>query len=208
MDKQVSKEVYNFFRYCGRDRFASYHYQLTEILREKPQSVLEVGVGDSVVASYMKHNTTVVYTTVDIADDVGADAIGSITALPFPDASFDVVCAFEVLEHLPFEKLDTALFELTRVAKSRVLISVPHFGPPLKFSFKIPFLSEVRLAWKFPLSIRHVWNDQHYWELGKRDYSVRRFRMHLEKLFTIEREFIPFENQYHHFFILTPKHAI
>lgn len=203
MQKQVDKNAYEFFRYCGIDRWASYHYQLTEILAVKPASVLEVGVGDGVTCGYLSRNTEITYTSVDIADDVGADVIGSITALPFADDSFDVVCAFEVLEHLPFEKLDTSLSELRRVAKEKVIISVPHFGPPIALRFKLPFLPEISFALKIPLPLTHSWNGQHYWELGKRGYPVRRLREHLRKQFVIEREFIPFENQYHHFFVLT-----
>jgi ubiquinone/menaquinone biosynthesis C-methylase UbiE len=203
--KQVDNTAYEFFRYCGRDRWASYHYQITEILNVKPTSVLEVGIGDGVVSSYLARNTEIAYTSVDIADDVGADVIGSVTALPFTDKSFDVVCAFEVLEHLSYEKLPTSLSELARVSRKKVIVSVPHFGPPLKLLFKIPFLPEIALALKIPFPVPHTFNGQHYWELGKRGYSTARFRSHMRKHFVIEKEYIPFENQYHHFFVLVPK---
>lgn len=200
--KQVDKSAYNFARYCGEDRWASYHAQLTLIIGARPSSVLEVGMGDGVIAEYVKRNTEIQYTSVDIADDVGADVIGSITKLPFGDKSFDVVCAFEVLEHLPFEQLNTALSELARVARTHVFLSVPHFGPPVKLSFKLPFLPEIRIAFKILIPITHMFNGQHYWELGKRGYSTRRIRKHLSQFFTIEKEFVPFGNQYHHFFVL------
>ena len=203
--KQVNSDAYNFSRYCGIDRWSSYHYQIAEIVKARGKSVLEIGAGDNSTAAYVKGNTDLTYTTVDIADDVGADVIGSITKLPFENKSFDVVCAFEVLEHLPFEKLDTSLSELSRVARMKVIISVPHFGPPIKFRFKLPFLPQISFAWKIPLPLTHSWNGQHYWELGKRGYPVRRLREHLRRQFVIEKEFIPFENQYHHFFILTPR---
>ena len=49
---------------------------------------------------------------------------GSVTELPFPDGSFDLVMCTEVLEHL--EQPETALAELLRVSSGHVLISVPH----------------------------------------------------------------------------------
>jgi ubiquinone/menaquinone biosynthesis C-methylase UbiE len=203
--KQVDKSAYRFERYCGLDRWSSYHYQIHNIVETRSSSLLEVGVGDRVVENYIKHNTDISYTSVDIADDVGADVIGSITKLPFENKSFDAVCAFEVLEHLPYDTLPTSLFELARVARKKVLISVPHFGPPLKLSFKLPFLPEIAVAFKIPVPLTHTFNGQHYWELGKKGYSVKRFRQCLEEKFVIEKEFVPFENQYHHFFVLTPK---
>lgn len=200
--KQVDKDAYRFERYGTEERFVSYQAQLAEIMRVHPGSVLEIGAGDRVVGSYLKNNTEIAYTSADIADDVGADVIAPVTKLPFPDKSFDVSCAFEVLEHLPFDQFQPALSELARVARSHVLISLPHYGPMLALSFKIPFLSRVRLAYKIPHHPKHAFNGQHYWEIGKCGYLVSRIRAELEKHGHIIRDFIPFESPYHHFFTL------
>lgn len=50
---------------------------------------------------------------------------GTISALPCPDASFDLICALDILEHVVDD--DKALRELSRVAApdARLLISVP-----------------------------------------------------------------------------------
>ena len=56
----------------------------------------------------------------------GANAVqGQVTALPFRDGSFDLVCALDIIEHV--EDGDTALAEISRVAKTdaAVLISAP-----------------------------------------------------------------------------------
>jgi len=202
MAKQVDKNAYRFERYTGLDRWSSYHYQLREILALNPASVLEIGVGDGVVRQYLKTQTPVAYTSFDVADDLGADVIGDVRALPFEDASFDMVCAFEVLEHLPFEDFEKALGELVRVARSCVLVSVPHFGPPVKFLIKVPFLPEIRFAFKIPFPKIHTFNGQHYWEIGKKGYPASRIRAAFECRGELIKEFVPFENQYHHFFVL------
>lgn len=200
--KQVDKDAYSFEKYAEEERFVSYQAQLAEIMRAKPASIMEVGVGDQVVGQYLKNNTPIAYTGVDIADDVGADVIAPVTQLPFEDNSFDVSCAFEVLEHLPFDQFQPALTELARVARTHVLLSLPHFGPMLSFAFKIPFLPRVRLAYKIPFPKEHAFNGQHYWEIGKRGYSIARIRAELRKHGRIVSDFVPFESPYHHFFTL------
>ena len=203
--KQVNKNHYEFERYVWPDRFASYYYQLREILALRPKNLLEVGVGDGVVGNYIKRNTLISYQNIDIAADLNPDIVGSVLSMPYPDNSFDAVCAFEVLEHLPFEKFETALSELKRVSRKHILLSLPHFGPPVKFLLKIPFLPEISFAFKIPFMRKQVFNGQHHWEIGKRGYSPCAIRNILEKYFTVEKEFVPFENQYHHFYILKKK---
>ena len=56
----------------------------------------------------------------------GADAVvGLVASLPFPDDTFDLVCAFDIVEHVDDD--DGALAELSRVATSgaTLLLSVP-----------------------------------------------------------------------------------
>jgi SAM-dependent methyltransferase len=56
----------------------------------------------------------------------GANAVqGQVTALPFRDASFDLICALDIIEHIEDE--DAALAEISRVARTRatVLVSAP-----------------------------------------------------------------------------------
>ncbi len=199
---QVDKSAYRFERYTGLDRWSSYHYQLRELLALDPATVLEVGVGDGVVREYLRTNTGIAYTSLDFAEDLKPDVVGDVRAMPFVDASFDVACVFEVLEHLPFEEFEGALRELKRIAKRHVLVSLPHFGPPIKFLLKLPFLPEFKVAFKFPYHPVHRFNGQHYWEIGKKGYAPRHIREVLAKHFHIRKEFVPFENQYHHFFVL------
>ncbi|MDP3729370.1 MAG: methyltransferase domain-containing protein [bacterium] len=198
----VGKEHYNFDRYCHFDRWASYYYQLREVLSLTPTSVLEIGIGDRVFGNYITQNTGIAYKTLDIAQDLKPDFVGSITAMPFKDGAYDVVCAFEVLEHLPFDQFEKGLSEIKRVAHRYAIISLPHFGPPVKASFKMPFIKEMKGAWKIPYPQKHIFNGQHYWEIGKRGYAPKKIREIIKKHFTLVKEFVPFENQYHHFYIL------
>jgi ubiquinone/menaquinone biosynthesis C-methylase UbiE len=202
---QVKKNHYNFSKYSHPDRWVSYFHQLREVLDFNPQSILEVGVGDKTFGSFLKNNTSISYTSVDVAPDLMPDVLGSVTSLPFEDKSFDVVCVFEVLEHLPYDDFDKSLKEIYRVSKKYVVISLPHFGPRFQIFIKIPLIPELRISWKVPFYKKHVFNGEHYWEIGKKGYSLNKIIGDLEKKFKVIKNFVPFESQYHHFFVLEKK---
>lgn len=208
MEKQVNKEHYNFSRYVSKNhRWVSFYHQLDELFSlEGVTSVLEVGPGMPLVRSMLNyHRPDIAYKSIDIAEDLKPDIVGSVTDMPLEDNSFDVVCAFQILEHIPYDQFETALSEIVRVSKKHVLISLPHFGPAIKLQLKIPMLPMIQFAIKVPYPIVHKWNGQHYWEIGKRGYPAKRIRSAMEKYFTINKEYIPYENQCHRFYVLSCK---
>lgn len=202
MSKQVNKESYHFKKYSFSGRWVSYYYQLAESLSLNPKNILEIGIGDGVYRDFIINNTSIDYKNIDIAEDLDPDIFGSVENIPTQANFFDLVVAFEVLEHIEFDKFEKALSELKRVSRGNVIISLPHFGPPIKFLLKIPFLKEIKIAFKIPFPVKYEFNGQHYWEVGKKGYSTRKIRNIIKKYFKIKKEFIPFENQYHHFYIL------
>jgi SAM-dependent methyltransferase len=52
---------------------------------------------------------------------------GSVTALPFEDASFDVTCSFKVLPHVP--DIGKALSEMARVTRPGGVIVAEFYNP-------------------------------------------------------------------------------
>lgn len=203
MNKPSNK--YSFEQYCYPDRWASYYRQIREVLSLKPKSVLEIGVGDGFFGGYIKSNTDISYKNLDSDSNLKPDILASVDKIAANDNYFDLVCAFEVLEHLPFEMFEKSLLEMKRVSNKYVIISLPHFGPPVKFLLKLPFLKEIKISFKIPFLKKHILNGEHFWEIGKRGYSLKKIRNILKKHFKTEKEFIPFENQYHRFFVLEKK---
>ncbi len=93
----------------------------------RPARVLDVGSADGPSARWLPQQGRVAV-DLDVRGLVaGRDACASALALPFRDATFDVVAAFDVIEHC--EPESRALAELTRVLRpgGRLLVSVPAY---------------------------------------------------------------------------------
>lgn len=98
-----------------------------------PRRVLEVGTGEGEILGRLRARwPDAALTALDLPEprlaahwrDRGLTGLfGSADALPFPDASADLVVAVEVLEHVPDP--DAALAEIARVAAGDVVLSVP-----------------------------------------------------------------------------------
>jgi ubiquinone/menaquinone biosynthesis C-methylase UbiE len=76
---------------------------------------------------------------------------GSAYSLPFEDAAFELVCGFEVLEHL--ERPAEALAELARVASRHLVVSVPR--EPLWRVLNILSLRYLRALGNTPGHVNH-----------------------------------------------------
>lgn len=115
------------------DRF---HRKVTAIVQGlQPETLLDAGCGEGFVADiFLKVMPEVSITGFDVLSESinlaqlrnprASFAVGDIYNIDHPDASFDVVYSFEVLEHL--DDPGRALRELGRVAKRAVVLSVPH----------------------------------------------------------------------------------
>ena len=57
----------------------------------------------------------------------GRVTLAEVTALPFPDATFDLVCALDIIEHVDDD--DAALEELTRVARPGGMLMISTVAP-------------------------------------------------------------------------------
>lgn len=115
------------------DRF---HTRVAGIVTDlQPSTLLDAGCGEGFVVDIMlKAMPELKVTGFDVLGDSvkmaqlrnprAELAVGDIYQIEHPDDTFDVVCCFEVLEHL--HEPDRALKELARVARNHVVLSVPH----------------------------------------------------------------------------------
>ena len=203
--KQVNKSHYNFSEYTDKRRWASIWHQVDEICKLSPNTVLEIGPGPGTLKHIM-HSLGINVQTVDLDPDLSPDYVASVTQLPIQNCSFDLVCAFQVLEHLPFESSIIAFSEMVRVAKKYVLISLPDAQKLWSYSFHVPKKGIKTFHIRKPLDFAKpaVFDGQHYWELNKIGFETERV---LSQLLNVSpkirkvRNFRVTENTYHHFFL-------
>lgn len=105
---------------ADRNRFAA-----GQLIRARASKVLNLGGGGARHLQESVSDNQVEIYEVDVQGDCDLKLnLDTIARLPFNDNSFDVACAFDVLEHLEnFHLLNEEMF---RVAKDYILISLPN----------------------------------------------------------------------------------
>lgn len=142
MQQDYYKEYYDLGRkhwcFLAREKIISNYIQKLideKTIKNQDLKILNVGCGPGRSSEYLSSFGNVVSIEYDkeccefAAEKTGLEIIhGSITELPFEDNLFDLVCAFDVIEHVEDDQL--AVNELKRVAKkgALVLITVPAFN--------------------------------------------------------------------------------
>ncbi len=149
MKFQVEPGHYSCENYLSKGRFISYWHQINEIMRLKPGSILEIGMGNGLVRDIIL-KAGFKLSTLDLDGRLKPDYVGSVLKLPFGDASFDLVACFQTLEHLPYKDFSGAMAEIHRVSRGRALISLPDTARVCQFRIKIPKLREISFLIPFP----------------------------------------------------------
>ncbi|MEO6929209.1 MAG: class I SAM-dependent methyltransferase [Casimicrobiaceae bacterium] len=106
--------------------------RVKDLLRLLPghgDSILDIGSRDGYISKLLvdRFDRVVALDLVEPAiDDPRIDCVaGDLTALQVADKAVECVLCAEVLEHIPPDKLERACAELSRVARSAIVIGVP-----------------------------------------------------------------------------------
>lgn len=204
-------EKYSDRGYLTPRRWSSYALQIREVMLLKPEKILEIGPGNHLVSSIL-NKLGFQIKTLDLDTRLKPTYIGSITdevLIKKLSGKFDLVLACQVFEHLKYEDFLQALRMLKRVAP-KVVMSLPYTEVNSKFfqlSLKVPKLKKIAFTSKLIFKpMKHEFNGEHYWEIGKKNYSLFMVKRDIKKCgWRIEKSFLNPDNPFHQFFILSCK---
>ena len=203
------RDVYFGKNYDSKRRFLSYWHQIEEARKIKPESSLEIGVGNKFTSDYLKKRDFNI-TTLDHNPHLKPDTVGSVLNIPFKRNAFELVMCYEVLEHMPFDKFRTALGEIKRVSKKYALISLPEKNKIYFLNLRLPILGKIekQIEISLPEFLKSEVSEPdyvrgHYWEIGKKDHSLEEIKRVIREVgFSIKKTYTPIENPKHRFFVL------
>jgi SAM-dependent methyltransferase len=153
------------------------------LIPEKTKSILDVGTGPGALLNYLTVAGEIPRVTgIDLKQYSKFYQIAkaldwrrmNVCSLEFVDGDYDVVICMEVLEHLDPSDFDTAVSELRRVAKNRLIVTVPFKEPlPLPKYHKQQF-DEHKLLEYFPKAqislLKRSKDSEWSWALVIEDY--------------------------------------
>ena len=123
----LTDRLYQLAYNIEKERFLSYYIQLNEILslpKSRVNRILEIGPGIGILENMLKgYDYTLL--TLDVDTYKEPDLQASILNMPLKENSVDLVCAFEVLQHLPHKYFKPALEQMRAAARHYVYISLP-----------------------------------------------------------------------------------
>jgi SAM-dependent methyltransferase len=187
--------------YESKGRLASYWHQVDECSALGGKSVLSVGKGSG-LPLYLLERRGFRVTTLDIQPELQPIVLGDVRHLPFSKGAFDVAMCCQVLEHLPFEFFAPSVFELKRVVRLGIVLSLPDRG---NYSKVIPRLMGKRVVMELPNFMpRPVEeNGEHCWEINTKGVCLREVQEEINKAgLTTDRTFRVWEFPYHRFWRL------
>lgn len=126
------------------------------ILDMKPDSILDVGCGRGQFVEWAK-SKGIKSVGMDFASGYGIQA--DLLDMPFSDESFEMITAFDILEHLLPEDLEQGLSEMFRVARKWWVLSIGYGSRGIETPYgfmKLHLISTKDRNWWIPRLFKYA----------------------------------------------------
>lgn len=203
-EASVPRDLYFSDHYFSYEQLWSMAEQVRRIHAFKPRRVLEIGVGNGFVSTYLRAAGLSV-TTFDINPNLKPDIVAPIRELEahVTPGEYDLIACCEVLEHQPFSVFGDAIERFARLSDN-LFLTVPDSGRKFGWGglIQLPrFRRWVGAWWKIPFRAYEL-TPEHFWEVGFTSATGLRVVMD-----TLTRHYERVEtglfkaNPYHRFFV-------
>ncbi|MEZ5071184.1 MAG: methyltransferase domain-containing protein [Bacteroidales bacterium] len=157
----------------GEEHWRSYWHQLGFLLPhlKKEDRILEIGPGSGFLRNYLTAKGYQV-TTLDIDEAKSPDIVANIVTYEFPDV-YDHILAFEVFEHIPYEKFLEVLARVRTSVRKSLFLSIPsNHRIWVHAELVLPLIKHVTFSLK---TKRHrLVASNHFWELAYRGHTEKK----------------------------------
>ncbi len=187
--------------YVDEARWMSYYYQMRLILSNANKGeILEIGPGNNFLKKLIESSIGTHHTfDIDVNSNPTFSSISELKAIE--DSRYDLICAFQVLEHMPYSEALEMIELLFAKVRKTILISLPVATPAWRIHYTLPKLKEKNILIKncFVKKRKPKFDGCHYWELENSGIEINNFIAILSKWSTVN-SFRNFYNPYHYFF--------
>jgi len=216
LEKMLKSKTLNRGKFLTENHFFSYYLQMKTIYELQVKTVLEIGPGENFIQMYMS-TLGIKYDTMDVMADSNPTYLTSLAELNTNEikTNYEMVCAFQMLEHLPYEEFEANLNKMKNLSSKYVFISLPYscnkfaLGLNLQFGQKKKISKSLQLI--FPTNkpnrrYREEYKHEfpwavHYFEIGREGFALKKVLSDIEKTGLRVIDTFHSQNAFHYFIL-------
>jgi hypothetical protein len=166
-EKSLPREIYYSDSYFSYSQLWSFVEQIHHIRQLRTQSLIEIGVGNGFVSTFLRRMGVNVK-TFDINPNLTPDVVASLHDIGnfVKPNEFDLISCCEVLEHMPFDEFESAIRKFSSLS-DRLFLTLPVHGMHIGLGgvIKFPRFHRWVGAWlRLPFKSRQL-PEMHFWEI-------------------------------------------
>ena len=174
-EKNLPKFIYFSDSYFKMEQLYSYAHQINAIHSLRPNSLLEIGIGNGFTSTFFRKLGYDVV-TVDINHELCPDICLPINELNSSifGRTFDLIVCCEVLEHIPFCEFEGSIKTFASIGKN-LFLTLPNYKRQFGFGgvLRLPKLS-IRISKYFEIKYKKEFGSGHFWEVDSSKNTNKR----------------------------------